>query len=158
MRVSCVHPTRRHRYPDFINDALTCDSISVKQHLKCVDEIANESAEHQSAITKSASTPASLQAIVRFQNGSNMSLQHKVSADNQVPSGQCPEIIVSPSIYQVVNRRKSSNPYITRGRLKFRLLQILLNALALLIIAGEYSTKWFDSTTKIDGSNEFFAS
>lgn len=58
--------------------------ISVKQHLKCVDEIANENAEHQSAITKSASTPASLQAIVRFQNGSNMSLQHKVSATEAI--------------------------------------------------------------------------
>lgn len=32
-----------------------------------------------SPIIKSASTPASLQTIVRFQNGSNMSLQHKVS-------------------------------------------------------------------------------
>lgn len=31
------------------------------------------------AITKSASTPASLQTIVRFQNGSNMSLHHRVS-------------------------------------------------------------------------------
>lgn len=37
---------------------------------------------------------------------------------------------------QILNRRKSSNPYITRGRLQFRLLQILLNAVALLIIAG----------------------
>lgn len=34
-----------------------------------------------SPIIKSASTPASLQTIVRFQNGSNMSLQHKVSVD-----------------------------------------------------------------------------
>lgn len=32
-----------------------------------------------SPIIKSASTPASLQTIVRFQSGSNMSLQHKVS-------------------------------------------------------------------------------
>lgn len=38
----------------------------------------------------------------------------------------------------MINRRKSSNPYITQGRLKFRLLQILLNALALLIIAGKW--------------------
>lgn len=39
------------------------------------------STEHHptSPIIKSASTPASLQTIVRFQNGSNMSLQHKVS-------------------------------------------------------------------------------
>lgn len=35
-----------------------------------------------------------------------------------------------------MNRRKSSNPYVTRGRLQFRMLQILLNAVALLIIAG----------------------
>lgn len=32
--------------------------------------------------------------------------------------------------------RKNSNPYVTRGRLKFRLFQILLNAIALLAIAG----------------------
>lgn len=36
-----------------------------------------------------------------------------------------------------MNRRKSSNPYVTRGRLQFRLFQILLNAIALLIIAGK---------------------
>lgn len=54
-------------------------SFVVKRHLKCVDEIASENGEHQSVITKSVSTPASLQAIVRFQSGSNMSLQHKVS-------------------------------------------------------------------------------
>lgn len=30
------------------------------------------------SITKSMSTPASLQTIVRFQNGSNMSLHHRV--------------------------------------------------------------------------------
>ncbi|XP_055306717.1 uncharacterized protein LOC129571008, partial [Sitodiplosis mosellana] len=88
---------------------------AMKQHLKCADEITKDNLDNSanSAIIKSASTPASLQAVVRFQNGSNMSLQHKV-----------------------INRRKSSNPYITRGILKFRLLQILLNALALLIIAG----------------------
>lgn len=67
-----------------------------------------------SPITKSISTPASLQTIVRFQNGtSNMSLQHKI-----------------------INRRKSSNPYVTNGRLRFRLFQILINAFALLAIAG----------------------
>ncbi|XP_060654943.1 uncharacterized protein LOC132790440 [Drosophila nasuta] len=60
-------------------------------------------------------TPSSLQTIVRFQNGAphTMSLQH-----------------------QIINRRKSSNPYITNGRLKFRLFQILINAFALLAIAG----------------------
>ncbi|ALC42037.1 Corin [Drosophila busckii] len=65
-------------------------------------------------LTKNA-TPSSLQTIVRFQNGTphTMSLQH-----------------------QIINRRKSSNPYITNGRLKFRLFQILINAFALLAIAG----------------------
>ncbi|XP_054739708.1 uncharacterized protein LOC129245529 isoform X2 [Anastrepha obliqua] len=69
-----------------------------------------------SPLTKCVSTPASLQTIVRFQNGApnTMSLQHQ----------------------QIINRRKSSNPYITNGRLKFRLFQILINAFALLAIAG----------------------
>ncbi|XP_034479106.1 uncharacterized protein LOC117785274 [Drosophila innubila] len=69
-----------------------------------------------SPLNKCASaTPSSLQTIVRFQNGAphTMSLQH-----------------------QIINRRKSSNPYITNGRLKFRLFQILINAFALLAIAG----------------------
>lgn len=37
---------------------------------------------------------------------------------------------------QILRARKNSNPYVTRGRLRFRLCQILLNALALLLIAG----------------------
>jgi corin len=57
-----------------------------KQPHKTPDEIikdptvvdANNSSA-AAAIIKSASTPASLQTIVRFSNGSNMSLQHKVS-------------------------------------------------------------------------------
>ncbi|XP_067631299.1 uncharacterized protein Corin isoform X2 [Eurosta solidaginis] len=68
-----------------------------------------------SPLTKCISNPTSLQTIVRFQNGApnTMSLQH-----------------------QIINRRKSSNPYITNGRLKFRLFQILINAFALLVITG----------------------
>ncbi|XP_017078124.1 uncharacterized protein LOC108112590 [Drosophila eugracilis] len=68
-----------------------------------------------SPLHKTAGPPSSLQTIVRFQNGAphTMSLQH-----------------------QIINRRKSSNPYITNGRLKFRLFQILINAFALLAIAG----------------------
>ncbi|XP_016958393.1 uncharacterized protein LOC108030167 [Drosophila biarmipes] len=68
-----------------------------------------------SPLHKTAGQPSSLQTIVRFQNGAphTMSLQH-----------------------QIINRRKSSNPYITNGRLKFRLFQILINAFALLAIAG----------------------
>ncbi|XP_020818063.1 uncharacterized protein LOC110191533 isoform X1 [Drosophila serrata] len=68
-----------------------------------------------SPLHKAGGPPSSLQTIVRFQNGAphTMSLQH-----------------------QIINRRKSSNPYITNGRLKFRLFQILINAFALLAIAG----------------------
>ena len=51
-----------------------------KQCYKPNDEIAQETIDNNNAaaIIKSASTPASLQTIVRFSNGSNMSLQHKV--------------------------------------------------------------------------------
>ncbi|GAB0096205.1 atrial natriuretic peptide-converting enzyme isoform X1 [Sergentomyia squamirostris] len=89
---------------------------SLKQGMKGVDEILHEGSSENnpsSPITKSASTPASLQTIVRFQNGSNMSLQHKI-----------------------INRRKNSAPCSLRSRLKFRLYQIIGNAVALLLIAG----------------------
>ncbi|KAM7345094.1 corin serine peptidase isoform 1-T4 [Cochliomyia hominivorax] len=89
--------------------------INIKQKFQneTIDELENN--VPMSPIPKCSSTPASLQTIVRFQNGApnTMSLSH-----------------------QVISRRKSSNPYITNGRLKFRLFQILINALALLAIAG----------------------
>ncbi|XP_055917784.1 uncharacterized protein LOC129950036 isoform X2 [Eupeodes corollae] len=88
--------------------------VSQKQLFKTETTEELENTVPTSPITKSISTPASLQAIVRFQNGtSNMSLQHRI-----------------------INRRKSSNPYVTNGRLRFRLFQILINAFALLAIAG----------------------
>ncbi|XP_025270509.1 uncharacterized protein LOC105249312 isoform X1 [Camponotus floridanus] len=62
-------------------------------------------------ITKSTSTPASLQTIVRI-HGNNSSLHHKIIKD------------------------MTSSHYVTTGRLRFRFIQILLNALALLAIAG----------------------
>lgn len=84
---------------------------------KNADEIFKDSDNDSSqVITKSKSTPASLQTIVRLSNGSNMSLQHKI-----------------------LKARKNSNPYVTRGRIKFRLFQILCNALALLLIAAGLS-------------------
>uniref|UniRef100_A0A182LTZ4 Scavenger receptor class A n=1 Tax=Anopheles culicifacies TaxID=139723 RepID=A0A182LTZ4_9DIPT len=86
---------------------------------KNLDEITKESPADingTAAIIKSASTPASLQTIVRLSNGSNVSLQHKK--------------------FQILKARKNSNPYVTSGRLKFRLCQILLNAVGLLAIAG----------------------
>ncbi|XP_050092170.1 uncharacterized protein LOC126575496 [Anopheles aquasalis] len=88
-----------------------------------LDEIAKETLAPPSIdangtvpIIKSASTPASLQTIVRLSNGSNVSLQHKK--------------------FQILKARKNSNPYVTSGRLRFRLCQILLNAVGLLAIAG----------------------
>lgn len=81
-------------------------------------------------------TPSSLQTIVRFQNGAphTMSLQHQVRGRlNGI--GSRFQLTSSP-LSQIINRRKSSNPYITNGRLKFRLFQILINAFALLAIAG----------------------
>lgn len=47
-----------------------------------VKELNADSNNIASAIIKSASTPASLQTIVRLSNGSNMSLHHKVCAVN----------------------------------------------------------------------------
>ncbi|XP_054267940.1 atrial natriuretic peptide-converting enzyme-like isoform X2 [Macrosteles quadrilineatus] len=66
------------------------------------------------ALTKSHSTPASLQAIVRFHHGSNMSIHHRIINDI----------------------RRPSTHYITRGRLRFQFAQVILNAVALLAIAG----------------------
>lgn len=54
---------------------------AVNKQRKLIENIETKEATEQSSnnpIIKSASTPASLQTIVRFQNGSNMSLQHKV--------------------------------------------------------------------------------
>ncbi|XP_024083627.1 atrial natriuretic peptide-converting enzyme isoform X2 [Cimex lectularius] len=67
-----------------------------------------------SPITKSHSTPASLQTIVRFHNGSNMSLHHRIIRD----------------------MRRPSNHYITSGRLRFQFVQVIFNALAIMAIAG----------------------
>nr|XP_018913132.1 PREDICTED: atrial natriuretic peptide-converting enzyme isoform X1 [Bemisia tabaci] len=67
-----------------------------------------------SPLTKSMSTPASLQTAVKLSNGSNMSLHHKIIRDIRRPSSH----------------------YISRGRLRFQCAQIILNAIALLAIAA----------------------
>lgn len=43
-----------------------------------IKDAVEDDANGNTTITKSASTPASLQTIVRFHNGSNMSLHHRV--------------------------------------------------------------------------------
>lgn len=65
----------------------TYNFVTVKQHLKYANEITKEDPNANVAISKSASTPASLQAVIRFQNGSNMSLQHKVCFNHFERSG-----------------------------------------------------------------------
>ncbi|XP_044580034.1 atrial natriuretic peptide-converting enzyme-like isoform X2 [Cotesia glomerata] len=69
-----------------------------------------------SPITKSISTPASLQTIVRFHSGSNMSLHHRIIRD----------------------MRRPSSHYVSRGKLRFRIAQILINVLALIAITGGF--------------------
>lgn len=52
--------------------SLKQNGLIIKNHMEEVEANAN------GTITKSASTPASLQTIVKFHNGSNMSLHHRV--------------------------------------------------------------------------------
>lgn len=100
---------------------------TIKPTFNNIDEIEKAKDENDSnaAITKSVSTPASLQTIVRLSNGStNMSLQHKI-----------------------LKIRKNSNPYITRGRLKFRFWQIFINVVAIIAILGKF---WFCLCQKVN--------
>ncbi|XP_050669834.1 atrial natriuretic peptide-converting enzyme-like [Leptidea sinapis] len=66
-----------------------------------------------SSITKSMSTPASLQTIVRIQNGSNMSLHHRM-------------------LHNIRGSSTDSSAH------RFRMLQLALNAVALLAITGAF--------------------
>lgn len=92
-------------------DAPLLANAQLKLHAKNTEETLNKNCDDIGpAIRQSASTPA-MQTFVRFQNGSS-SIQHKI-----------------------MRARKNSNPYITRGRLKFRLCQILCNALGKLILS-----------------------
>ncbi|XP_062543305.1 uncharacterized protein LOC134210895 [Armigeres subalbatus] len=83
------------------------------------EEIAKDAAGDQngsSVIIKSASTPASLQTIVRLSNGSNVSLQGKK--------------------LQIFKSRRSSESYHSRrSRMKFRACQIAVNAILLIGLA-----------------------
>lgn len=53
-----------------------------KQHQKCADEIVQDIVDDDNGavLGKGTATPASLQTVVRIQNGSSMSVQHKVSS------------------------------------------------------------------------------
>ncbi|XP_051156436.1 uncharacterized protein LOC127278666 isoform X2 [Leptopilina boulardi] len=78
-----------------------------------------------SPITKSMSTPASLQTIVRFHSGSNMSFNHKIIRD----------------------MRRPSSHFVTRGRFRFRFAQVLANVIALMVIAGGLAAYFKSYTT-----------
>lgn len=70
-----------------------------------------------SPITKSMSTPASLQTYVRFHHaGSNASLHHN----------------------HEFNRRKSSSPYITHPKLNGRTIQVGLNVCVVIVVFCEF--------------------
>ncbi|XP_066247331.1 atrial natriuretic peptide-converting enzyme-like isoform X1 [Euwallacea similis] len=71
-----------------------------------------EKAEEVNGITKSVSTPAGLQTVVRFHNGSSMSVHHKILRES----------------------RRPSESYNHRFFLKFRFIQLVINAIALLAI------------------------
>ncbi|KAK9890042.1 hypothetical protein WA026_008852 [Henosepilachna vigintioctopunctata] len=75
---------------------------------------AREDANANNTIIKSASTPASLQTIVKLHNGSNMSLHHRIIRD----------------------MRRPSSHYSQRLKLRFRLAQIIVNAVALFAIGA----------------------
>ncbi|CAH0562588.1 unnamed protein product [Brassicogethes aeneus] len=79
---------------------------------KVVKDIEEDPNGNNTNLTKSASTPASLQAVVKFHNGSNMSLHHRIIRDLRRPS----------SVYG--------------RRLRFRLAQVILNAVALFAIGA----------------------
>lgn len=94
----------------------------------------DKDAKNGSVLTKSVSTPASLQTIVRFHNGSNMSLHHKVNFFK-------PHLILSVTklllLLQIIRDiRRPSKHYVGHIRLRFRLAQVLVNAIALLAIGG----------------------
>jgi hypothetical protein len=100
-------------------------------------------------ITKSASTPASLQTIVRFHNGSNMSLHHRVTS--LAPS-------IPPShhriYFQIIrDMRRPSSHYARRLKLRFRFAQVIINAIALFAI-GAGMAAYFKGTYLPFGSDK----
>ncbi|CAH1400347.1 unnamed protein product, partial [Nezara viridula] len=78
------------------------------------DDIETIEDTNTSPITKSHSTPASLQTIVRLQTGSSMSLHHRIIRDIRRPSSH----------------------YMKNNRLRCHFLQVTINILAIIAIAG----------------------
>ncbi|XP_019765483.1 atrial natriuretic peptide-converting enzyme isoform X2 [Dendroctonus ponderosae] len=81
---------------------------------KLKDIKAEDNLEEVNGITKSVSTPAGLQTVVRFHNGSNMSVHHKILRES----------------------RRPSESYNHRFFFKFRFIQLLVNAVALFAIGA----------------------
>lgn len=83
------------------------NSLIMKNNAEAFD-IEKDSKNNSAALTKSISTPASLQTIVRFHNGSNMSLHHRVSMTREVFS--CAEILhnqILTSLYSLIHINNS---------------------------------------------------
>ncbi|XP_050314425.1 atrial natriuretic peptide-converting enzyme isoform X2 [Anthonomus grandis grandis] len=70
--------------------------------------------EENNGLTKSVSTPVGLQAVVRFHNESTMSVHHKILKES----------------------RRPSESYNNRFFLRFRFIQLIVNALALIAIGA----------------------
>lgn len=124
----------------------------VKHHNGLLSKVSKEVEEdlngNNSALTKSASTPASLQAVVKFHNGSNMSLHHRVSpTTNNLFHKYINEnysdgwhvsvlgVVENVFFFQIIrDLRRPSSVY--GRRLRFRLAQVILNAIALFAIGA----------------------
>ncbi|XP_043476441.1 atrial natriuretic peptide-converting enzyme-like [Leptopilina heterotoma] len=100
--------------PSYTSKTMEAPLIPLKQSNGKIPDRALTENPPGSPITKSMSTPASLQTIVRFHSGSNMSFNHKIIRD----------------------MRRPSSHFVTRGRFRFRFAQILANVIALMVIAG----------------------
>ncbi|KAL1492648.1 hypothetical protein ABEB36_010876 [Hypothenemus hampei] len=86
-----------------------------------------EKLEEINGITKSVSTPAGLQTVVRFHNGSNMSVHHKILKES----------------------RRPSESYNHRFYVKFRFIQVAVNAIALFAIAAGMTAYFKAYPTKV---------
>ncbi|KAF5283577.1 hypothetical protein FQA39_LY17279 [Lamprigera yunnana] len=106
--------------PSYTTKTLETPLLPLRTPHKIIDQVNKKESSLSNSnpntpLTKSISTPASLQTIVRFHGGSNMSLHHRIIRDL---------------------RRSSTHLYAGTVRVKFRFVQIVINAVALIMIGG----------------------